>query len=514
MKIVIKNFFLIVGFCSFIVAENASYSGHIETSYERLFLPEKEPMGLIRVGTLFDVSQYLSIGPELYGAVYGQRGGFFTVGMEGRVRVPLFSKLEGIGGLYIGAGGGGSAPQGGGLMIHPSLGLTYDMDMASLEAGVSRVWYPNGQIDSTQLYVGVSVPFEGRFWRGDGWGRSSAISYAKRGGRTSVLPDGTKVPTPRDIDHARLALDIATDVLIEHYAPASGVHNVHSVEMTEPFSLAGVEFVIGSDAWYGILQAAGAGAGKATGYMELFGGGGYRMKFGDRFSAGIQAALGAAGGGKIDTGGGLMYRVDGVAETTLFDHVKLGVRAGTIASFGGDFSATSYGATLGYRESFYGLGDPWFDGEANLTAWRFRLINKSYLPTKGLFNDDQVNRIDLIGIALNRFLTPNLYLTGESFWAWQGQAGGYAEGVFGLSYQTDGYRGFHLYAEALAGVGGGGDVHMDGGLFGSLGGGIIYDIDDATQLYLGAAYVRSRTGGFRTKSIDFGVQYTFSLFSE
>ena len=58
------------------------------------------------------------------------------------------------------------------------------------------------------------------------------------------------------------------------------------------------------------------------------------------------------------------------------------------------------------------------------------------------------------------------------------------------------------------------DMVLEGGFFGSLGGGITYDIDPATQLHLGAAFVRSRTGGFQTKSIDFGVQYNFSLFSE
>ena len=503
-----------MGLFSSLIAENAPYSGHVESSYERLFLPGNEPMGLLRVGALFDVNAYLSIGPELYGAIYGQRGGFFTVGMEGRIHVPLHSRLKAVGGLYIGAGGGGSAPQGGGLMIRPSLGIAYDLGLGEMEGGISRVWYPNGQIDSTQLYAGISVPFEGRFWRGDGWERTSAVAHTRYGGRTSVLPDGTKVPPPGDIVHAKSPLDITTHVLIEHYLPTPGVHNVRSTQRTEPFSLAGVEFVIGSDAWYGTLQAAGAGAGKATGYMELFGGGGYRLKLGDRFSLCIQGALGAAGGGKVDTGGGLMYRLDSIAKATLFDRLSVGIRAGKIAALGGNFSATSYGATLGYTESFYGLGDPQFDEEANLTTLRFRFINKSYLPAKGMFNDDQVNRIDLIGLAFNRFLNPNLYLIGESFWAWQGQAGGYAEGVFGLGYQTDAYHRFRLYAEALAGVGGGGDVHMDGGLFGSIGGGVVYDIDDATQLYIGAAYVRSKTGGFRTKSIDFGVQYNFSLFSE
>ena len=491
MKIVINFFFLIVGLYSSLVAENTPYSGHIESSYERLFLPGKEPMGLLRVGALFDVNNYLAIGPELNGAVYGKRGGFITVGMEGKVHRFLTQRLAATAGLYVGAGGGGSAPQGGGLMLRPSLGIAYDLGVMSIEAGVSRVWYPNGRIDSTQFHAGVSIPFSGRFWEGHAFDHQGA-SKVKAG-----------------------SLGVTTHALIEHYLPNSGAHNAHSTVPTKPYTLAGVEFVIGSRSWYGILQAAGAGAGDSTGYMELFGGGGYRYRLGDNLSLGLQGAIGAGGGGRVDTGGGLMYRVDAVADVRVLDRLHLSVRAGKVGAVAGSFSATSYGATLGYEERFFGLGDPGFvSGDANLTAWRFRVINKSYLPAKGMFNDGKVNRIDLIGIALNRFISPNIYLTGESFWAWQGKAGGYAEGVFGLGYQTDPYHGFRLYGEALAGVGGGGSVHMDGGFFGSIGGGIIYDIDDATQLYLGAAFVRSRTGGFRTKSIDAGVQYNFSLFSE
>ena len=490
MKNWMRFFLFVGGFSTLVMAENAPYSGHIESSYERLYLPGKEPMGLLRVGALFDVNDYLAIGPELYGAVYGQRGGFITVGMEGKMHRSLTHRLAATAGLYVGAGGGGSAPQGGGLMLRPSLGIAYDLGAASIEAGVSRVWYPNGRIDSTQLHAGISVPFSGRFWEGHAFDHH---------GTSEVKSE---------------SLGVTTHALVEHYLPVSTAHNAHSAVPTTPYTLAGVEFVIGSRSWYGVFQAAGAGAGKSTGYMELFGGAGYRLQLSDYLSLGLQGAIGAGGGGRVDTGGGLMYRTDAVADVRVMDRLHLSVRAGKIGSISGSFSATSYGVTLGYEERFFGLGDPDFiSSDANLTAWRFRVMNKSYLPAKGMFNDGKVNRIDLIGIALNRFVSPNIYLTGESFWAWQGKAGGYAEGVFGLGYQTDRYHGFRLYGEALAGVGGGGSVHMEGGFFGSIGGGITYDINDATQLYLGAAFVRSKAGGFRTKSIDFGVQYNFSLFS-
>jgi hypothetical protein len=131
-----------------------------------------------------------------------------------------------------------------------------------------------------------------------------------------------------------------------------------------------------------------------------------------------------------------------------------------------------------------------------------------------MFNDQQINRIDLIGIGVDRLLGAHWYLSGFSYWAWQGQAGGYAEGVFGLGWQSSAWHGWRLYGEATVGVGGGGDVHMDGGLFFSLGGGVRYDLSPSLQVHLGSAYVRSKTGGFRTQSLEGGICYRFSLLSD
>ncbi len=471
-------------------AQKDIYRGEISTSYERIYLPGHEAMGLFKTGALFRLNNYIKIGPEIYSAVTGKRGGFFTAGIEAKTQIELISRLRAYGGLYIGAGGGGSAPQGGGLMIRPSAGLSYDLGFGSLEGGISRVWYPNGDIDSTQLHIGFSLPFDGAFIRGG-----------------QILGD-------KNTASDNTTLDITSQMIAEHYVPASGSHDVRSDRATTPFTLAGVEFRIEPKGrwWYGYLEAAGAGAGMSNGYMELFAGIGAKYSFANTLSVSLQGAVGAAGGGRVDTGGGLMYRIDATAQAKVFDKITLGISTGYIGSFEGSFSAHSYGASLGYRQRFNGLGDPDFDEQSSTSAWRFRVENKSYLSFKGMFKDDQVNRIDLIGLSLHRFINDYTYIIGESYWAWQGQAGGYAEGVFGLGAQTPSYKHFRAYAEAKAGVGGGGDVNMDGGIFGALEAGISYDIDRAWQLHAGVGYIRSRTGRFHTYSIRAGIGYNFSLF--
>jgi hypothetical protein len=467
------------------LAQQAKYSAHIKSTYEMIHLPKNEPMGLFGIGALFEINRYISVGPEIYGALYGKRGGFFTVGIEGQAHMDIGANIGIQTGLFAGAGGGGCAPQGGGLMLRPSLGISYDLGIAQTQAGISRVSFPNGNIDSTQIYGAISVPLDGTYWRGHEYNHEARNSSGA-------------------------STDILSSIIYEHYIPGETSHAANG-QKQQPFSLAGVEFKIGSGSIYGLLHTAGAGAGSSNGYMEIFGGAGFRYTPSHFLSVGIQGAMGAAGGGRVDTGGGLMYRSDVSVEVSPLEHFTLGLQAGIVGAFKGSFSAKSYGAKLGYTGSFYGLGDPEADGDGNLSAWRFSITNKSYLPAKGMFKDDQVNRIDLIGLSLHRFLNKNLYLIGESFWAWQGQAGGYAEGIFGLGCQTESLNGFRLYAEAKAGVGGGGDVHMDGGIFGSIEGGMSYDIDDAWQIHTGAGYTRSKTGGFHTQNIQMGISYNFSL---
>jgi hypothetical protein len=287
--------------------------------------------------------------------------------------------------------------------------------------------------------------------------------------------------------------------------------------LTTPFSLAGVEFLLEDETpWYTFYQAAGAGGGNANGYMEVFGGMGYRYDPGHLLSLKVQGAVGAAGGGKVDTGGGLMYRVDGKVDLHPFDRVSLGFRAGRVGSVGGSFAAWSYGGTLAYTEHFYGLGGASVSREErfDLSPWRFRILHKSYLPFDNMFKDTRRNRVDLLGFSLDRFLTENFYVSGLSYWAYKGKAGGYAEGVFGLGYESDRYRGLGVYGEVQVGVGGGGGLNMDGGFFGAAEGGLVYDLNDAWQLRLGGGYIRSKGGSFATRHIRFDVGYNFSLMGE
>ena len=63
-------------------------SAHARFSFERATFPGDEKVGLVGTTYLVDTAGVpgLSVGPAVYGAISGQRGGFFTIGGEGAWR--------------------------------------------------------------------------------------------------------------------------------------------------------------------------------------------------------------------------------------------------------------------------------------------------------------------------------------------------------------------------------------------------------------------------------------------
>ena len=125
--------------------------------YETISLPGDEKMGLVGLAYLVQVRPGLCLGPAVYGAASGQRGGFFTIGAEAALCTQLVGPLNLQTGLYVGGGGGAAAPVGGGLMLRPYANLLWDFGPFRAGVSVSSVNFPNGNIDSSQLGVVFDV---------------------------------------------------------------------------------------------------------------------------------------------------------------------------------------------------------------------------------------------------------------------------------------------------------------------------------------------------------------------
>ena len=91
----------------------------LRMSYEVLDIAPSETMGLAGVHYLVNIHPDWYVGASGFGALAGERGGFFTGGFTVGTGKRFASKWLLDAGLFMGGGGGGAVPQGGGMMLGP-----------------------------------------------------------------------------------------------------------------------------------------------------------------------------------------------------------------------------------------------------------------------------------------------------------------------------------------------------------------------------------------------------------
>src|SRR5689334_1111257 len=100
-----------------------SYDARTRLGAEHIRLPGGERLGLVGLTELVSVGHEWWVGPGVYGAMTGRRGGLFVPGAEVAWSHPFNDWLALDTGLFAGGGGGGNAPVGGGLMLRPHVDL-------------------------------------------------------------------------------------------------------------------------------------------------------------------------------------------------------------------------------------------------------------------------------------------------------------------------------------------------------------------------------------------------------
>ena len=453
---------------------------------ETLRLPQNEALGLIGFsGTASFGPWYL--GPGLYGAARGQRGGFFTFGLEGGGGGRPFPtlRLEREGGVFVGGGGGASAPQGGGLMLRPHLGAAFVLGAARLGLELSRVTFPNGGIDSTQVALTLAFTSQG-LWVPEAASRQS-FEGPVRWGERSLEPELIRVE-------------------------ATSASRTRTGTSQAPLTLAGLTSArdLGGP-WFSYLAANGAAGGSSAGYAQALGGLGLRLPLAGPL--GLEARLGAGlgGGGDLDTGGGFL--VAGEGSLTLGTGAWRGMAGvGILRAPGGAFT----GRTATFRVSHrFATARPWAGGEPlatfDLDGWRVGsgvLVYRQARRTTGASGD-----VQLITLRADRMLSRGFYLTGEAGSATGGGAGGYSTGLAGVGFETPALARQRLFAEIALGAGGGGGLATGGGRLTSLRAGWRLALPQGLGLDATAGRVRGPRGGLDAPTLGLGLHVRFQALS-
>lgn len=382
-------------------------------------------------------------------------------------------------------------------MLRPYAGVLYDFEFLKLGGGVSRDIFPNGDIDSTQGYFQVDIPF--------------TVLLAAHGGSEEAVPADEKINSGGVAIHRISAI-------YQTYFPADGVKTTEGNAGDKNFGLAGIAWSRElSNNIFMHMQAAGAMKGDADGYAELFFGGGARYYLSENIGCELKASAGGAGGGRVDTGGGFICKGSAGGFISLPGDVVLSAEgcyvnapsgsfngAGFIISIGGEFDILSEGPGL----SSVSAGDLFRPGR-----WRVRLRNRSYLPSENMRKkSDSEEAVHLVAFSLDRFFSDHIYISGQAVGAYSGGAGGYAEGLFGAGLITgDLFNGLRFFVETSAGAAGGGGLATDGGSVVYPSAGISWSLGESSSLELSAGLIKAVKGRLSSVVIEAGLGHRFSF---
>ncbi len=466
--------------------------GTLHLTYESVSLRNNESLGLLGLHVLISTGKYSYLGVSGFGAVSGERGGFLTGGYTAGVRIPLDQQFTANLSLFLGGGGGGAAPQGGGLMVREQAGIDYHANQYQVGGGMSRIYFPNGEIDSTHPYLSLSFPF------------------------TTIHAPGWDAGELSPGDFPVTLYDRPSSIALsyKHYQGSSLFHS--PIQPSRSFSTLGVEWKqYTHGGFYYSLSAHGAYAGNADGYAEIMVGSGYRWDFTQDTHFGIGMALGSGGGGKVDTGGGALGSITVNMEHELSRKLFVSVQGGYTKAMGGQFGGTVAGVVFGTHYTTP-VTTGWEDNEALLpfspARYRLRLIEQQYRCATRISDSapSDAQRIDLTGLQLDMQMNNYFYLTGQVLEAWRGGAGGYASGMVGGGLSLQVSHNFALNGELLGGAAGGGGIDVGNGLL--LGGTLsaIAHLTDTLDLEVGAGRIAAYGGGLDTRQLALAIAYRFT----
>ena len=458
----------------------------LRISAEQIRLPGNERMGLVGTSYLLEVAPGVSVGPAAYGAITGQRGGFFTVGVEAAWHRQLVGPLGVEAGFYAGGGGGGAAPVGGGLMLRPHVDLLWDLGGYRAGVSLSQVRFANGAISSQQLGLVWSTGTDFRYLAPDRIGtRASSNTYI--GGRTGV-----------GFDRVQAVVGV--------YRPRAKATRISGGPLPANIGLVGIrlEQSLNDNAYWGV-EAAGAGSGGVAGYAEYLATlGTERAVWGDRLTLGGRVALGMGGGGDIGVGGGLLAKAALYGIVRVTRELGVSVEGGYTRAPQGNFSALH--GTLALNWILDDPSDPTAGARSTRTEWvagasRYKAARK----------DGTQRNLDAVTLKINRFVTNNVYLTGQAHSALGGDAGGYSVGLFGVGVQVPLATGWRVGAEALAGAAGGGGVDTRGGALLQPMAYVDTDLGRSLSLRLAVGRVKALRGPFSSNVVDLSLVFPFGV---
>lgn len=488
-------------------------------SYESLSFKNSakiaDSMGIVGLNYRLKYLHSFSAGFTSFIAASGTHGGFLGLGVNGGYDfnlVPLFTFRSDL--FLGGAGGVGVQSNYGGLMLR--LSEVALLDLRYFKPGLGYAWdyFPNGTISSSQVFFQASIPSDFVYTTFHSPSLSNDTS-------SKVIPKDLKpITTPKNFDFHRWSLVS----LLRFYLPGSSILSLpksgKTYKLTSNIALAGVrvEHFISSN-FFTNFEIFGAFSGNVPGYSSVTVGTGYRLPLFSTVSLSPGVNVGGAGGGNVNTGGGLIIEPRARILASLSSAVSAQAGVGYLSAPTGNFKSLTAEAGLAYefdaletkqKSNFFRSGvyptlltqSNWKISGSTVRYFLAKKRNKN-LPN---YNEN----VDLFGFRLDYILPYHFFLLGEAQIPYLGGASGFAAGLLGLGYEQIFTRHFSASLAAKGGpaAGGGLPYGKSFAVFGDLGLNWNWSPDFALFVSGGPLYFLS---GASSLQAELGIRYSFGI---
>ncbi len=259
---------------------------------------------------------------ETEGAAGGSSTGYMQILAGGGLRLPLAEKLSASADLSVGGGGGGGVATGGGLLFDGSIGVQYFLT-SNLFADVSGAWLTasKGSFEATSL--------------------AFKLGY-QLGGKSSNHHDGA----------GSAPADVRIRVVNQTYLQASDLWRSHHADQRVDNLGVQIDYFLERD-WYATGQGLAAYSGDAGAYMTGLIGAGCRKKIDNHIFLNGEALGGAAGGGGLAMGSGLVWQGNIGVGYEINPSLSALATAGRLQAVNGDFKANVIGLSLNYLFKYH-----------------------------------------------------------------------------------------------------------------------------------------------------------------
>jgi hypothetical protein len=478
----------------------------------RLTLEHADPDGTDELGLLglhYDVFDPLSrypnayVGLGAYAGVWGDRGGYLALGVEGGWRLPLVNGWAFETGMFVGGGGSDFGDDGSGLMLRPHVALEAPLNRAwAWRMEVAYAASPGGDLNGLQLALGFS-------------GTRQFLTSGYSAFELDPL-------APTELNRTPLRLEPS----LLYFDPSSGTRR--SFGQANSFTMLGVRthHALGRNVYLPIEYAAAVG-GDAGGYRQfMFGIGEWGPRFTPHVWGVKEVLVGAGGGGGYDTGGGALVQVNAGLEFPLKNDWSASIKGGYLTAIDGNFDGWTLQAAASWSPSFYSTPrnfdiERFYDeglseDDATLDDYIISLRHKS-IAIAGNVRDANGNQLDndlqLIGLGLQRQIVEDLDVELNTFTAWDGDVGGYHELGLGLRYRVDVLQPWQttgqFYLKYQLGSAGGG-VDNRSGLFHEVGAGWRFTPSEGLWVAAELARIDSDRGTFGGDVFGLHLEWAFS----